>query len=1279
MSEQSSLFATEYKSIPAQIGVDEAQGIVECFVAGIGNKDSVGDICLPNCFSASLRRRKPRVVWGHNWNEPIGKVLEIYEVPPNDPRLPLKMKKAGIGGLFAKVQFNLRSERGREAFNNVAFFGEEQEWSIGYKTLDAVFDPVQQANLLKEVELYEVSPVLHGANQLTGTISIKSDDPEAKADGPCWPGYQQVGMKKGKNGKMVPNCVPIEPESKSAKIRDPKGGLTPAGRKYFKRKEGANLKPGVKGPADTPEKMRRKGSFLTRFYTNPSGPLVGKNGKPTRLALAAAAWGEPVPRTASDAAELAAKGRRLLERYQNVKKKGHPGSDLSRIYETDETMNPAFGFVGELAKAISARFGGKVKIRTADKNMVIFDLMNDYGDMETMRLGYHYEDGEFMFGNVEPVKPETIYMPIGKPSNMPGNAYVGDDGDDFGSAFGGVAMKPGKGDCGCGCGGAKSCSVEDMPSWDSFKSENPGIHLFIQSESSPDELWDVANTVASYHGFSVKSLEDGLVIPNSDTMSEEGYEALLTAVNFLEEKAIGRKLRRAGRMAMERFDPNAFDGDDDGLVQDNTPFERPNKPKSPRMMPPMNPPRKVPEPAREPIRPPVRPTTPAPTPTPTPSRPQRPVPVGGRGRVSGSVGRPPWGAIPGQQFAPDSYERWNYDPAVDPIALLEDMRDADTEAEAADMLDAAYANWESFSELTPAQRKKLRKQVSDWAQRNLEDEDNPDSLREAVEYVIDRLKDPGGRIAGSMASGKRKPSPSQIWKMRTEQGMSLDDVAKKFGMSREDVRQIEMRYAKSMRDKIWDMRTRQRMSLDEVAQKMNMTREQVRQLEMRQGKSIRDRIWKMRTEQRMSLDDVAKRMNMPREAVRQIEMRIAADKRRTEGDNPKGRAPKVSGSMGRSSNGGKNPKWMDDFSWPNVKPSQQRRGSSGYERDAELLRRAGWGRGEDWGIPTPSSGRTLDDYDRPVRRGIGFNIRGPLDAEDGVVGGGPPQIINEDGDIVTIRTGGGQIRRIDTSNHKYREMYDSQTRRGASGAMSANKKPKRSGFEVEAQRHLEKFGWTKGNKTPSFDTRGSRVIETAVYDKAAGVARFTLKNGKKEEYKVDAEEAENLHAGSVLERRPSIAVEEFLDKLRKNSKKRRAVSGSMGTGESPEPDVARLMQFDVRGSRNVSNATYDPQRNIVRFELGDGQVEQYQLDYETAKKFGARSGQGLDDMRRQLQSGRIGKRVLTRQQNQAIDWARKNQGFQIVRRILDRIEKNQISTADLNRLEQLWRDYGNRR
>jgi hypothetical protein len=120
----------DYKAISATLNVDEAQGVIECFAAAIGNKDSVGDIILPGAFTASLKRRNPRVVWGHNWNEPIGKVLEIYEVAPNDPRLPPKMKAAGVGGLYAKTQFNLKSERGRQAFLDVQFFGADQEWCV---------------------------------------------------------------------------------------------------------------------------------------------------------------------------------------------------------------------------------------------------------------------------------------------------------------------------------------------------------------------------------------------------------------------------------------------------------------------------------------------------------------------------------------------------------------------------------------------------------------------------------------------------------------------------------------------------------------------------------------------------------------------------------------------------------------------------------------------------------------------------------------------------------------------------------------------------------------------------------------------------------------------------------------------------------------------------------------------------------------------------------------------------------------------------------------------
>lgn len=102
-----------------------------------------------------------------------------------------------------------------------------------------------------------------------------------------------------------------------SKYKDPEGGLTEAGRRKFERSgESKNLQPGVKESSPSGDKARRKGSFLTRFYTNPSGPLVDKDGEPTRLALAANAWGEPVPRTAGVAARLAAKGRNMLEKYK---------------------------------------------------------------------------------------------------------------------------------------------------------------------------------------------------------------------------------------------------------------------------------------------------------------------------------------------------------------------------------------------------------------------------------------------------------------------------------------------------------------------------------------------------------------------------------------------------------------------------------------------------------------------------------------------------------------------------------------------------------------------------------------------------------------------------------------------------------------------------------------------------------------------------------------------------------------------------------------------------
>ena len=69
------------------------------------------------------------------------------------------------------------------------------------------------------------------------------------------------------------------------KYQNPKGGLNAAGRKYFKRKEGSNLKSPVKKGVNP-----RRISFAARF-AGMKGPMKDEKGRPTRKALALRAWG----------------------------------------------------------------------------------------------------------------------------------------------------------------------------------------------------------------------------------------------------------------------------------------------------------------------------------------------------------------------------------------------------------------------------------------------------------------------------------------------------------------------------------------------------------------------------------------------------------------------------------------------------------------------------------------------------------------------------------------------------------------------------------------------------------------------------------------------------------------------------------------------------------------------------------------------------------------------------------------------------------------------------
>lgn len=73
--------------------------------------------------------------------------------------------------------------------------------------------------------------------------------------------------------------------------QNPEGGLNAKGREYFKRTEGANLKPPVsaKQAAKSPKAAARRKSFCARMSGAP-GPLKDEKGRPTRKALALKRW-----------------------------------------------------------------------------------------------------------------------------------------------------------------------------------------------------------------------------------------------------------------------------------------------------------------------------------------------------------------------------------------------------------------------------------------------------------------------------------------------------------------------------------------------------------------------------------------------------------------------------------------------------------------------------------------------------------------------------------------------------------------------------------------------------------------------------------------------------------------------------------------------------------------------------------------------------------------------------------------------------------------------------
>ena len=187
--------------------------------------------------------------------------------------------------------------------------------------------------------------------------------------------------------------------SLNKKDKNLEGGLTQAGRDKFNRATGGNLKPGVKGVAKTPEQLRRKGSYLRRFFAkSPIPPLKLPNGKPSRFALSAAAWGEPVPTSAAAVRRLAAKGEALLKRYASIKEK-----------EKKSKQKLSQSSIEELPICLS---NGMVKIPIAKKGTWFHDVHGLVSFTDNDFTEIKRESSKEVLGF-------TPYITYGHPTNLP--------------------------------------------------------------------------------------------------------------------------------------------------------------------------------------------------------------------------------------------------------------------------------------------------------------------------------------------------------------------------------------------------------------------------------------------------------------------------------------------------------------------------------------------------------------------------------------------------------------------------------------------------------------------------------------------------------------------------------------------------------------------------------------------------------------------------------------------------------------------------------------------
>jgi HK97 family phage prohead protease len=165
-----------YKNAPIELKEDGDTRYIEAVFSLFDTIDSDNDVTKANALRSGYSGNKVPLVWNHDWSKVIGRGI-----------IETDNQKAVFKGYF------LPTEAGKEAYETVKAMQDMQQFSYGFqvmksekgKHIDSKGEEVP-VRVLQDVKVWEVSPVLVGAQQNSFVQALKSGlepyDPEEKID-----------------------------------------------------------------------------------------------------------------------------------------------------------------------------------------------------------------------------------------------------------------------------------------------------------------------------------------------------------------------------------------------------------------------------------------------------------------------------------------------------------------------------------------------------------------------------------------------------------------------------------------------------------------------------------------------------------------------------------------------------------------------------------------------------------------------------------------------------------------------------------------------------------------------------------------------------------------------------------------------------------------------------------------------------------------------------------------------------------------------------------------